>query len=77
MKGSFSTAFEGGSSCMERIKSKLLRTFRATKVTDELNSVEAKIEKAYNLLRYLTTIPVNARQLQEHQDANSRQLQEY
>ncbi len=62
---------------MERIKSKMLRPFRATKVSDELNSVEAKIDRAYNLLLQLTMIPDNALQLQEHQDANSRQLQKY
>ncbi len=42
MEGSFSTAFAGGSSMIGKIKSKMLRTFRATKLSDEMNSLEVK-----------------------------------
>ncbi len=68
MEGSFSIAFAGGSSVMGKIHSKALRMFQATKLNDEVNSVEAKMDKASNLLLHLTTNPVIARQLQEHQD---------
>ncbi len=67
MEGSFSIAFAGGSSCMCKVKSKALRTFRSKKLNDSMNSVEAKITSASFLLLELTSIVVNRHELQEHQ----------
>ncbi len=68
MEGSFSIAFAGGSSVMGKIKSKAIRTFQATKLSGEMNSMEAKIDKASNLLLHLTMMLGNALKMQEHHD---------
>ncbi len=53
MKESFSTAFEGSSSRMGKLKSKSLRMFRATKLKNELAAVETKIDSASNRILLL------------------------
>ncbi len=54
---------------MDKIKSKAYRMFQATKLSDEMISVEAKIDKASNLLLHLAMMLGNALNMQEHHDA--------
>ncbi len=71
MDQSFSAAFAGSNRRLDRIKSKALRVFRATKLENETKIVEANINNSLNLIRQMVLAMGNALKIQdlEGQDA--------
>ncbi len=77
MDKSFKRAFAGSNNCLERFKSKALRVCRATKLANELKTVEANIDKASDKLLQLALalgIALNIQDLEGQDAAVSKTL---